>query len=168
MKINKYLATVVFHFDGMLHASQYDTRKMTIFCACKSLFQFTTTKMIIFCAHKNWLNNKKSLKGYYNCCVKRLQKNLGGRKPSLNLTLKRKWYHSCGCSDDSQSCEQLKKRVTAKSFEKKLDFEPKSSSVTGKVCYHYNSWVTAVYKTYILDRNLQENHLRLSDHLNQI
>ena len=33
-----------------------------------------------------------------------------------------KWYHSCGCSDDSQNCEQLKKRVTGKYFGKKLDF----------------------------------------------
>ena len=29
----------------------------------------------------------------------------------------------CGCCDDSQSCEQLKKHVTDKHFEKKLNFE---------------------------------------------
>ena len=30
-------------------------------------------------------------------------------------------------------------------LKKKLDFEPESASVTGKVCYHYNSWVSGVY-----------------------
>ena len=44
----------------------------------------------------------------------------GGSKPSSKLTLKTKWYHSCGCCDDSRSCEQLKKRVTDKYFEKKV------------------------------------------------
>ena len=43
----------------------------------------------------------------------------GGNKPSSTLTLKTKWYHSCGCCDDSQSCGQLKKCVTNKYFEKK-------------------------------------------------
>ena len=38
-------------------------------------------------------------------------------KPSW--TLKTKCYHSCGCCDDSQSREQLKKHVTDKYFEKK-------------------------------------------------
>ena len=51
-----------------------------------------------------------------------------GRKPSSELTLKTKWYQSCGCCNDSQSCEQLKKSVTDKYFEKKkkkkIDFEP--------------------------------------------
>ena len=37
-----------------------------------------------------------------------LRKYFGGSKPSSKLTLKTKWYHSCGCSDDSQSCEKLK------------------------------------------------------------
>ena len=55
------------------------------------------------------------------------------------MTLKTKWYHSCGCCDDCQSCEQLKKRVTNKYFEKKLDFEPQLPSFTGKVYYHYNN-----------------------------
>ena len=49
--------------------------------------------------------------------------------------------------------EQLKKRVNDKYFEKKLDLEPQSPSVTGKVCYHYNSWVTGVYMADIFDRN---------------
>ena len=35
------------------------------------------------------------------------------------LTLKIKWYLSCGCYDDSRSCKKLKKRVTDKYFEKK-------------------------------------------------
>ena len=53
-----------------------------------------------------------------------LKKNFGESKPSSKLTLKTKWYHSCGCCDDSQSCEQLEKRATDKYFEKKSDFEP--------------------------------------------
>ena len=44
-------------------------------------------------------------------------KIFGGSKPSSKLTLK--WYHSCDCSDDSQSCEQLKKCVTDKYLDKK-------------------------------------------------
>ena len=31
-----------------------------------------------------------------------LKKNFGGSKPSSKLALKTKWYHSCGCCDDSQ------------------------------------------------------------------
>ena len=52
-----------------------------------------------------------------------LKSTFGGSKPSSKLTLKTKWYHSCGCCDDSQSREQLKKRVIDIHFEKKLDFE---------------------------------------------
>ena len=40
------------------------------------------------------------------------KKCFGGLKRSSKLTLKTKWYHSCGCCDDSQSREQLKKHVT--------------------------------------------------------
>ena len=80
-----------------------------------------------------------------NRCVKWPRKVFWGRKLSSNLTLKTKRYHSRGCCDNSCICEQLKKRVTDKHFEKKLDFEPESASVTGKVCYHYNSWVSGVY-----------------------
>ena len=69
------------------------------------------------------------------------------------MTLKTQWYHSCGCCDDSWSCEQLNKCVTYKYFEKKLDFEPLSPSVIGNVCYHYNTWVTGVYMAYMFDRN---------------
>ena len=64
-----------------------------------------------------------------------------------------KWYHSCGCCDNSQRCEQLKKCVADKCFEKKLYFEPESPSVTGKIFYHYNSWVTGVYIACIFHRN---------------
>ena len=67
--------------------------------------------MIIFCPCKNLLNNKKA-------------KNIGGRNSSSKLTLKTKWYYSCGCNDDSQSCEQLEKHVTVKYFAKKSDFNP--------------------------------------------
>ena len=52
------------------------------------------------------------------------KKDFGGSKPSLKLTSKTKWYHSCGCCDDSPSFRQLKKHLTGKYFEKKLDFEP--------------------------------------------
>ena len=48
----------------------------------------------------------------------------GGSKPSSKLALKTKWYHTCCCCDDSQSCEQLKKHVRDKYFEKKLGFAP--------------------------------------------
>lgn len=48
------------------------------------------------------------------------KKMFGGSKPSSKLTLVN--GTSCGCSDDSQNCEQLKKRVTGKYFGKKLDF----------------------------------------------
>ena len=62
--------------------------------------------------------------------------NVRWKEPSSKLTLKMKCYQSCGCCDNSTSCEQLKKD---KYFEKKLDFETKSPSVTRKVCYQYNS-----------------------------
>ena len=50
-----------------------------------------------------------------------------------------------GCCDDSRSCEQLKKRVTDKHSEKKLDFEYKSPSVKGNMCH--------MYVAYLFDRN---------------
>ena len=80
-------------------------------------------------------------------------KNFWRKEPSSKLTVKTKCYQSCGCCDNSRSCEQLKKRVADKYFEKELDFQPKSPSVTGKVCYHYNSWVTGVYRTYVFHIN---------------
>ena len=80
-------------------------------------------------------------------------KNFWWKKPSSKLTFKTRCYQSCGCCDNSRSCEQLKKRVAGKYFEKKLDFEPKSPSVTGKVCYHYNSWVTGFYRTCVFHIN---------------
>ena len=43
---------------------------------------------------------------------------LHGNKSSL----KTKRYHSCGCCDDSRSCEQLKKGVTDTYFEKNKRF----------------------------------------------
>ena len=66
------------------------------------------------------IKQQKNFKGYQNCCVKGPQKILGGRKPSLKLTLKTKWYRSYGCCDDSRSCEQLKKHITGKYFEIKV------------------------------------------------
>ena len=55
--------------------------------------------------------------------------------------------------DNSWSRELLKKHVTDRDIEKKLDFEPESPSVTGKVSYHYNSLVTGVYMACIFHRN---------------
>ena len=80
-------------------------------------------------------------------------KNFWWKEPSSKLTVKTKCYQSCGCCDNSRSCEQLKKLVADKYFEKKLDFEPKSPSVTRNVCYHYNSWVTAVQRTCLFHIN---------------
>ena len=40
-----------------------------------------------------------------------LKKSFGGSNLSLNLSLKTKWYHTCGCCDDSQNREQLKKQI---------------------------------------------------------
>ena len=39
--------------------------------------------------------------------------------PPQSWPWKFKWCYNCGCCDDSWSCEQLKKRVTDKYFEKK-------------------------------------------------
>ena len=80
-------------------------------------------------------------------------KNFWWKEPSSKLTLKTKCYQSCGCCDNSRSCKQLKKRAGDKYFEKKLDFEPKSPSLTRKVCYHYNSWVTGVCRTCLFHIN---------------
>ena len=44
--------------------------------------------------------------------------------PPQSWPWKQNRNHRCDCSDDSQNCEQMKKRVTDKYFEKKLDFEP--------------------------------------------
>ena len=49
-----------------------------------------------------------------------LKKSFGGFKPSSKLTLRTKWYHSCGCCNDSQSSEQMKKHATDEYFEKKV------------------------------------------------
>ena len=47
-------------------------------------------------------------------------KNFWRKEPSSKLTVKTKCYQSCGCCDNSRSCEQLKKRVEDKYFEKKV------------------------------------------------
>ena len=53
--------------------------------------------------------------------MRQQSKNIfGGSKTSSKLTLKTKCYHSCGCCDDCQSCEQLKKHVLDKYFEKNI------------------------------------------------
>ena len=58
----------------------------------------------------------KILKGLNEGTLKKL---FGKCKPSSKLTLKTKWYHSCGCSDDFRSWEQKKKHAADKYFEKK-------------------------------------------------
>ena len=88
------------------------------------------------------IKQQKNVTLYQNCCIKRHQKRIG-RKPSL--TFKTEWTHSRGSCDNSQSFEQLTKHVTAKNFENKLGFEPESPSMTGKLCYLYNSLVTGVW-----------------------
>ena len=62
----------------------------------------------------------KNTSGQVRVMRQHSKKNWGGSKPSSKLTLKARWYHSCGCSDDSRSCEQMKKRVTDKYFFKKV------------------------------------------------
>ena len=38
-------------------------------------------------------------------------------------------------------------------WKKKSDIEPESPSITGKVCYHYTSWVTDIYMADMFNRN---------------
>ena len=40
--------------------------------------------------------------------------------PPQSWPWKQNRNHSCGCYDDSQNCEQMKKHVTDKYFEKKV------------------------------------------------
>ena len=80
-------------------------------------------------------------------------KKLLVEKTLLKIDFKTKLIHSCSFCNDSGNYKQIKKRVTDKYFEKKLDFEPKLSSVTGKVCYHYNTWMTGANMAYMFDRN---------------
>ena len=85
----------------------------------------------------------------------------------MKLTLKTKCYSSCGWCDDSQSCEQLKKYVTGKYFEKKtlnpnlLLLQEIHAAIT------ILAWLVSTW--YIcLTEILEQKHLKLSDHLNQI
>ena len=50
---------------------------------------------------------------------KKKKKKNGGSKPSSKLTLKTNWYHSCGCSDDSQSYVQMRGVLQINIFFKK-------------------------------------------------
>ena len=52
------------------------------------------------------------------------QKKFGESKPSSKLTLKTKWYHSCGCCDNSRSFKQLEKHVTDKYSKEKQTLNP--------------------------------------------
>ena len=44
-------------------------------------------------------------------------------------------------------------KLQINTLKKKLDFEPQSPSVTGNVCYDYNTWGTGIYMGYMFDRN---------------
>ena len=74
----------------------------------------------------------------------------------------------CGFSDDSRSCEQLKKHVTDKYFEKKLRL---GTLIT--FCYRKYmlvtilEWLVSTWCT-CLTKILEEKRLKLSNYLNQI
>ena len=48
-------------------------------------------------------------------------------------------------------------QIKIERFGKKLDFESECYSVTGKVCYRYNSWVTGVYIAYAWQKFRRKN-----------
>ena len=80
-------------------------------------FHYTTIKMIIPC--KNLLNNKK--KDNKTAMLKDYKKSLVERNSPQSWTWKQNGYVDCVCyCGDSWSCEQLKKQVTDKYFEKKF------------------------------------------------
>ena len=56
---------------------------------------------------------------YIVATLKKKKKKNGGSKPSSKLTLKTNWYHSCGCSDDSQSYVQMRGMLQINIFFKK-------------------------------------------------
>ena len=97
-----------------------------------------------------------------------LKNKFGRSKPSSKLTLKTKWYYSCGCCDNSWSCEQLEKRVTDKYFEKKVRL----------ITFHYRKcmlplqyfkWLVSTWHMHIcLTEIAEEKRCKLSDYLNQI
>ena len=66
------------------------------------------------------------------------------------MILKTKLCHSCGCCDDSWTCEQMNQRVTDQYFKKKT---LKPYHLPGNICYYYNTWVTGVYMAYMCDIN---------------
>ena len=71
-------------------------------------------------------------------------KKIRGSKPSSRLTLKTRWCRNCGCCDDPWSWDNGRILFRINIFLKKLDFTPKSPSLTGNVCYYYNTWVTGL------------------------
>ena len=94
--------------------------------------------------------------------LKGCKKFFGEGNPSQSWAWKQKYNHSCSCCDDSRSCEQLKKCIIDKSFEKKVRLW---TLIISKNCYHYNSWVIGVYMAYMFDRNSGEKHFKLSVYL---
>ena len=77
------------------------------------------------------------------------------------MTLKTKCYHSCGCCDDSSSCEQLNKRVADEYFEKKvrlwslITFLEIYSTITKP------EWLVSTWRIFLTDI-LEEKHLKLT------
>ena len=78
----------------------------------EQLFKKKTLQWMLYFIKENcWMSASDEAK---------IKKVVGGSKSSSKFTLKTKWCNNCGCCDDSGSCEQLKKCVTDKYFEKNL------------------------------------------------
>ena len=94
------------------------------------------------------------------------KKFFGGNKPSSKLTLKTKQYHSCGCCDGSQSCEQQQKHVTDKYSEMTLN----PNHLQLQEMYVTITKLEGIMSTWcICLTEIQEGkNSKLSDHLNQI
>ena len=75
---------------------------------------------------------------------------------------------SCGCCNDSRSYEQLKKRVTDKYFEKKVkSLNPHHVPLQKMyVTITILEWLASTWCIYLTEIP-KENHLKLSDYLNQ-
>ena len=96
---------------------------------------------------------------YTTCtqCVKWPRKMFGGRKLSSKVDLENKMLRTVVAAVIILDIVNNWRSVLQIHFEKKkLDFEPESPSVTGKVCYHYNSdW--CLHGVYISHKFLRKN-----------
>ena len=109
-------------------------------------FQYTTIKMIIFCACKNLLNNKNVSKDtqiiVLNGCEKFWLKETFLKVDLVNKMAPKLWllwWRFAKLCTTEEACYRY--------------FETKSPSLTGNVCYHYNSWVTGVHIACLFHRN---------------